>query len=419
MKTLVLCACALIIAMTAVAEESAPPIRVYDHLLDPASHPDYERRHVQPPAWETFGNRTRFVTLRGFGVENDRIVGFEEELEKYTVNHRLGDVIWPSYPIVFAENLDELADAIKRRDLFLFDIWGYVPGSGPGGYWQQFHPPAGVFDMLESTLGERWLGMDVGEQDGRYVGGYASQMYPISGDRVAQYLNFQHHFQAMTDELGNRMSTLVSLNFGHYFLKEGVYTTIGAETAQGLPNGQVYYSFIRGAGKQYGVPWFGNASVWNRWGYKNYAAEGDDHGPDKGTSLSLLKRLLYSHILYNCVFVGYESGWFVGDELTPIGRMQQAAREWVQTHGQPGTMMTPIAVMTDFYSGWSFPRHLYTDNVCRVWGNLPYEPGDYLTDNNTGKGDKTATFRHNPPAAGLYRVYARYTQSSNRSTAVP
>lgn len=45
--------------------------------------------------------------------------------------------------------------------------------------------------------------------------------------------------------------------------------------------------------------------------------------------------------------------------------------------------------------------------------------GDYLTDNNTGKGDKTATFRPNLPAAGLYRVYARYTQSTNRSTAVP
>jgi hypothetical protein len=69
------------------------------------------------------------------------------------------------------------------------------------------------------------------------------------------------------------MSTLVLLNFGHYFLKEMVYTLIGAETAQGLPNGQVYYSFIRGAGKQYGVPWFGNASVWNRWGWKNYSGK--------------------------------------------------------------------------------------------------------------------------------------------------
>jgi hypothetical protein len=372
---------AIVFALTSWAAADAPVVRVYDHLLDPAIHPDYSRRHVQPPTWETFGNRTRFVSLRGFGVEDNRIVGYEQELDTYTVTHRLGDVVWPAYPILFAENLGDLADEIKQRDLFLFDIWGYVPGSGPGGYWKQYHPPAGVFDMLESKLGERWLGMDVGEQDGRYVGGYASQMYPITGDRVAQYLNFQRHFQAMTDELGNKMSTLVSLNFGHYFLKEGEYTLIGAETAQGLPNGQVYYAFIRGAGKQYGVPWFGNASVWNRWGYKNYAAEGNDHGATKGTSLSLLKRLLYSHILYNCVFVGYESGWLIGDELTPIGRMQQAAVEWTETHGQPGTMLTPVAVMTDFFSGWSFPRHLYTDNVLRVWGNLPYEPGDYLTDN--------------------------------------
>jgi len=43
-------------------------------------------------------------------------------------------------------------------------------------------------------------------------------------------------------------------------------------------------------------------------------------------------------------------------------------------------MVTPIAVMVDFFSGWSFPRHLYSENVYRVWGNLPYEAGDYLTD---------------------------------------
>ena len=377
---------------------TAGPLRVYDHLLDPRVHPDYERRHVQPPSWDTFGNRTHFVTLRGFGMQDNTIVGYAEELEKYTVTYGLGDVVWPSYSIIFGENLDELANEIKRRDLFLFDIWGYVPGSGPGGYWQQYKVAPEVFPMLESTLGERWLGMDVGEQDGRYVGGYANQMYPIADDRIAQYLNFQRHFEAMCDELGNKMSTLVSLNFGHYFLKEGVYTFIGAETAQGLPNGQVYYSFIRAAGKQYGVPWFGNASVWNRWGYKSYDGEGADHGATKGTSLSLLKRLLYSHILYNCMFAGFESGWLNADGLTPIGRIQQAAVEWSKTHGQPGVMLTPVALMTDFYAGWSFPRHLYTADVLRVWGNLPYEPGDYLTDgalNLFYPGYQDSSFFHN------------------------
>ena len=124
--------------------------------------------------------------------------------------------------------------------------------------------------------------MDIGEQDGRYIGGYAAQMVPASGDRFEQYLNFQRHFERCATNWATRCATLVSLNFGHYFLKEGVYTTIGAETAQALPNGQVYYAFIRGAGKQYGVPWFGNASVWNRWGWKTYGSEGQRNGPTKG-----------------------------------------------------------------------------------------------------------------------------------------
>lgn len=359
--------------------------RIYSEQLDPREHPDYGRHPVRPPSWETFGDRTRFSGLRGFSVKDDRIVDYNQALNTYTRTYELGDVIWPSYPILFAENLDELAEEIARRELFLFDIWGYVPGSGPGGYWQQFEPPEGVFTMLESKLGEHWLGMDVGEQDGRYVGGYANQMTPASGTRFDQYLNLQRHFERMTTDLGSKMCTLLSLNFGHHFLKEGVYTLIGAETAQGLPNAQVYYSFIRGAGKQYGVLWFGNASVFNRWGWKVYGPErkagGYTSGPTKGTSLSLLKRLLYSQILSNSVCVGFENSWFYADgELSPIGKIQQEARRWVRENGQPGTMLTPIGLMLDFYSGWSFPRHLYTGNVYRVWGNLPYEAGDYLTD---------------------------------------
>jgi len=161
--------------------------RTYSHLLNPREHPDYDRRAVKPPTWETFKNRTQFTCLRGFGQSDHRLVGFAEEIEKFTRTYELGDVIWPSYDTLFAKNLGDLADEIKRRDLYLFDIWGYVPGSGPGGYWQQFTPPPGALATLESKLGERWLGMDIGEQDGRYVGGYAGQMTPASASRFEQY----------------------------------------------------------------------------------------------------------------------------------------------------------------------------------------------------------------------------------------
>jgi hypothetical protein len=379
---------ASMVAAHCAAPDSSPPSpithQVYQHLLEPREHPDYDRRPVQPPSWDTFKQRTQFTALRGFEMDGSQIVRFVEELEKFTRTYELGDVIWPAYPILMATNLDALAEEIKRRDLYLFDIWGYVPGSGPGGYWQQFKPPASAFAALTAKLGDRWLGTDIGEQDGRYIGGYAGQMTPSSASRFEQYLNFQRHFERMGDDLGHRHATLVSLNYGHYFLKEGTYTLIGAETAQALPNNQVYYAFIRGAGKQYGVPWFGNASIYNRWGYKSYdvtgGSGGDTHGPTKGTSLSLMKRLLYHHILYNCVAVGFENGWFDGNALSPIGRIQQSAQRWIKTNGQPGVMHTPVALLLDFYSGWTFPRHLYSDKIYRVWGNLPYEPGDFFTD---------------------------------------
>ncbi len=378
----------LLLPVVAVGAEADPSTvsshRVYSHLLNPREHPDDDRRPVKPPTWDTFQNRTQFICLRGFNVQDELIQGYAEELDRFTRVHRLGRVIWPSYPVLFAKNLGEFAAEIKRRDLYLFDVWGYVPGSGPGGYWQQFQVPTAALAQLESTLGDHWLGTDIGEQDGRYIGGYANQMTPASAGPLEQYLNFQRHFERMGDDLGHKHATLVSLNFGHYLLKEGTYTLIGAETAQALPNNQVYYAFIRGAGKQYGVPWFGNASIFNRWGFKTYGSsgrsDGYEHGPTKGTSLSLLRRLMYSHLLYNCVAVGFENGWWDGDQLSPIGRIQQSAQQWIQDHGPPGVMHAPVALLLDFYSGWSFPRHLYTDRVYRVWGNLPYEPGDYLTD---------------------------------------
>jgi len=322
--------------------------------------------------------------LRYFEVVDGEIVKFAEEIEKYTRTHGLGSILWPAYPILFAKNLGELADEIKRRDLYLFDVWAYVPGSGPGGFWRQFTVPPAQLDLLESKLGERWLGVDIGEQDGRYISLYANQMSPASGSRLEQYFNFQRHFERMCGDLGHRNATLVSLNFGHYLLKEGTNTFLGAETAQALPNSQVYYAFIRGAGKQYRVPWFGNASVWNRWGFKGYQTpakvDGWDCGPTKGTSLCLLKRLLYTHILYNGMLVGFDDKWIEKDQLTPVGAVQQAAVRWSKLHGQPGVMHTPVALMVDFFSGWSFPRHLYTDRTYRVWGNLPYGAGDHLTN---------------------------------------
>lgn len=360
-------------------------IKLYPYKMNPVTHPDYLRHHVKAPDASLFDNKIQFIALRDLSGPD-----YKERITQWVDKDKLGNILWVSYPLIYQDNLKEVVGEIKNRNLYLFDLWGYIPGSGPGGYWQQYVIPNGVLDLFETELGERWLGMDNGEQDGRYVGSFAPRMYPMGGDRKQQYFNFQRHFEEMGNQLGNKLATLVSLNFGHYFLKEGIYTLIGAETAQGLPNAQIYYSFIRGAGKQYGVNWFGNASVWNRWGWKTYdpkeirneEADYDAGNPLKGTSLSLLKRLIYTHLFYNCVAVGFEGSMRIDDKtLSPIGKIQQEAVKWVDKYADPGVMYTPVALMVDFLSGWSFPRHLYSRDAYKVWGNLPYEKADYMTDN--------------------------------------
>ena len=152
---------------------------------------------------------------------------------------KLGTVVWPIIRTLHAENVKELVQEIHDRGLYLFDLWGHVPGSGPEGFWSHVTPPDQMVDYLDHKLGGHFLGIDNGEQDGRYVALYASGQCPSYSNRFRQYLNFHRHFEAMGNDLGNRLSALVGLGLGHYFLKEGIYYLLGAETAQALPNSQV------------------------------------------------------------------------------------------------------------------------------------------------------------------------------------
>ena len=240
----------------------------FPHLIDPSTYPDYERRQFRVPTWATFENKTQFTTLRGLPK-----LRWREDLKRYTEEFGLGNVIWPSVQLLYSNHVDQVIEEFQRRGLYLFDLSGYVPGSPMEGTCCNIVPPPGMVAHLRRTLGERFLGVDNGEQDGRYVHATAERQCPSLLSREAQYLMFQSHFQKLGEELGNQMTALVSLCYGHYFLKEGNHLLLGAETAQSLPCSQIYYAFIRGACKQYGVLWFGNASCWNRWGWKDYGPE--------------------------------------------------------------------------------------------------------------------------------------------------
>ena len=399
-------------------------INIYPYINDPGTHPDYTRYIVKHPTYSTFGGKPQFAALRSFQIESLHVVNYKQDIDQYLLrdNTSLGSVIWPAYPLLYADNVREVIDYIASENLFVTGFWGFVPGSGPGdgskyqeSFPQEFHPPGDVLAYLEQRLGERWFGMSAGEQDGRYIGSYSRELMPANENKIQQYLNFRMHFKGIEDILGPKMFMLNGLPMAHYILKTGLYVIVGAETGQGLPNAQIFYVFIRGACKQYGVLWAGNVSIYNRFGYKVYSNSSShkeavkhhqdhsnndngisnhdldhnytcnnqgDGGPTCGTSLNLLKRLMYAHIMYNSVYMGFENGWFVGstDTFSPIGLIQHAAKEWLESFGTVGTHLATVALLMDFYAGWIPPRHFY-DTPFSVWSNLPYSECDYFTDN--------------------------------------
>lgn len=62
-------------------------------------------------------------------------------------------------------------------------------------------------------------GMDVGEQDGRFVGSYALQIPRRDAPREEQYMFFWLHFDRMSLDLRDQYSVLTSLYMPHYLLK--------------------------------------------------------------------------------------------------------------------------------------------------------------------------------------------------------
>ena len=397
--------------------EKSDSLRLYPHPLTPSENPDFVRYNVSHPNIEVFEPVPQFATLRTLTAKDSTLVNYTQLIKKYCLNPNttLGRMIWPGdSTFLFTSNYADFVKYVADNGLYITSVHGFSPVSA--GFW----PPRKVLDDLETTLGSRWLGMANGEQDGHYFGAFIVEELPANNDRVKQYLNFREYFRGMESILGPKLTTLLSSTYPHYQLKTGLYTIAGAETSQHGPNAQLRYAFIRGAGKQYGVLWFGNVSIYNRFGHKvymqpsrgtlveppkqkqpqkhnqetfqrNYTCSsnktsglvGDPSGPTCGTSLNLMKRLMCAQIMYNSGYVSFERGWFYEsqqtDSLSPIGVLQHKTYLWAHNQSLFGTHVPTIALYLDFFNGWATPRQKHGYEY-HVWYNLPYMEGDYLTD---------------------------------------
>jgi hypothetical protein len=371
----------------------AAAFRPWTKPVVPEEHPLFASTEPKPVTRKTLGYPLHMTGARNIEAR---------VLDQFHKHYDFGDVCWPNIGICpqrrsFKSDEDYQAalgqfekrlEEVRARGLYLFDVWGYVP------YHPDF-PHTAAQEHRETLLrvfGDRFLGFDNGEQDGRYIGAYASQ--GTAKNRKEGWDDFVKWDEYICANNADYMNATGSLNFSHYYAERNC-RLLGLETAQGLPSDTLMFAFLRGAGKQYGRLTYQASSIWNRYGYNMYhdrktaglGAAGYGLGPNKGCSLSLHKGLFFCGYLDGHSIFGTEAAQFTADEvaegvpeLSPLGKQHLKLHEWSKRQPDRGVLATPVAFMLDFYNGWNMPRHLYRGDKYKIWGKFPYEKGDYLID---------------------------------------
>lgn len=374
---------------------SLPVPGLYGRLVEPSEYPAYTQRAFRVPTWETFRNRPQMVggRYRSFTQPIPESYLVEVPAENADMSGRdwlQGRVFQPNIAILrtpepaFSESLRRMRDA----GMYLFNVGGYGPGSALTGGYGQMKVADAQGRALAEILGDRWLGFDLGEQDGRYHNGFEARQLPAPRNRVAAHRLFRDWCDRVIADQGGRISMLTVLWGWHYPAQDGAMTLIGAESEGkcGITSPQVQYAFLRGAGKQYGILWFGNVALFSTFGVKGWTlnADGSITTEGAGSSLNLMRRLFLNQWLWNSCILSFEGATLARSSdrkqarVSPLGQVQLDTERLIQRGFSPGVMQTPVAILQDYFSGWMPPR----TNAAQFqsFNSMDYTPGDFLTD---------------------------------------
>lgn len=140
------------------------------------------------------------------------------------------------------------------------------------------------------------------------------------------------------------------------------------------------------------------SSVFDRWGYRCYTDSEDvtlptdsgiaawKGGPYLGHSVGLLRAIWVTSYFAGASIVGLDGGYYSDKlkegirQLSPLGKAFMEFTQWARKSYPRGRQVRPVALMLDYYAGWTPPRHLYSFQERVVWHSIPYGPADHGMD---------------------------------------
>lgn len=277
-----------------------------------------------------------------------------------------------------------------------------------------------LFEQIKTIFGKRLLGFNEGEWDGAYVSMIGDGTIPLSSNRsrMEAYAHYRGWLGQTYADHHNYMITMSSACMGCHYGGELGTRMMAVELAQALPSNVLLMSFCRGAAKQYDLLFLTVPSVYGSRGGEPYtiglqcyperaitATTDRLAGPEHGASRGLLKRLWWFSYMSGASVTGFESGYFPCDatgkypgcegalelnmpfkrsdvfaHFTPLGWTHWEALQACRQHPLRGVPYIPIAVMLPLEHGWSPEGPFYGIQKNCVWGNIPYNAGDWQID---------------------------------------
>ena len=327
---------------------------VYPFFHKVADYPEYSLRESPPPTRDTFGNR---MHIKGGSLGDDfanhlfrgKVMRVEEK--SMSTLHRVD------------QTRDQMLEAIAKG--YYFRLAGFkvfrVKGVDPQNYNTRVESADSYSDVareLYKIWGSRYLGMHFGESDMSYLNLSHGHVFPFSRTRIGQTADFLDHYQWYGQQTGNRILSHHNGSLWQYAGSDAATALLGAQCFyRNSINPRVHYAFIRGMGKQYGLLWQGSHSgnpFWLTEKHKRHlekkilaaGASLEPNAPfekynlrepagrerriyfhkvsDAESSVSAMRRLLYTMYMWNGVFMGWETGALKRATTKHLNSLQRA-----------------------------------------------------------------------------------------------
>jgi hypothetical protein len=223
-------------------------------------------------------------------------------------------------------------------------------------------------------------------------------------EKITEYINSQdalRDYWSSNRKLPKLMAITGGVMSAPYMWEWGIELGLAEICVDSCQDIHPVIAIMRGAARQHGGKWGLDISHWRI--YLGPTAYNEKLERVSGWSETYLERNLYIAYLSGANLVrieefasrgeptatgeaGMNCGFVLSEDkqsvrLTPFGAMLERYADFalrqVADRGEP---YVPVALMLDYYHGWK-PRNAFRPKRSLWFGQLPYDDGDYMTDN--------------------------------------